>query len=399
MPRPLDRNVYRLGALSLFNDFTNDMITPLLPAFLATMGMGSVALGAVEGIANCLCYVTMLFAGFYVDRHGRHKKITLFGYSLCAFSRPLLAIPLFPDTLLIRSVDRIGKGIRTAPRDAFLTSLVPKKDWGRAFGVQRAMDHAGAVLGTPLAVWLLYEYHLSLPLLFLVACIPSIVSVFFFPRKIPETSAKRGLLTDKTSLKSLPSSMRPYLWVIFFSAATTPSELFFFLKMQAMGLKVYFMPVAWLVLTLFTLFSSYLGGLLSDRWSRRATMGVGWFIFSIVYVGFAYNQRLIFSWILLAFYGLQAGIVEAAERSYPAQLADEKNRATVLGWYYFAYGMGLLPASLVFGILWKNWNPQGAFLLYAGLTFVCVFLLKLLPASRPDHPIFPSVSAEGERID
>src|SRR5262245_48886444 len=118
----LNRNVYRLGALSLFNDFTNDMITPLLPAFLASMGMGAIALGTMEGIANCLCYVTMLFAGAYVDRHGKFKKVTLFGYTLCAFVRPLLAIAYFPLTLLVRSLDRIGKGIRTAPRDSLITT-------------------------------------------------------------------------------------------------------------------------------------------------------------------------------------------------------------------------------------------------------------------------------------
>ncbi|MFO1519847.1 MAG: MFS transporter [bacterium] len=381
--RPLNKNVYRLGLLSLFNDFTADMITPLLPVFLMTLGFGSVALGAMEGTANCFSYLTMLLAGSYVDRHGKNKKVTLLGYSICAFARPFIAIPFFPITFLVRVVDRIGKGIRTAPRDTLMTSLTEKKDWGRGFGVQRAMDHSGSLIGSALAAWLISRYSLHLPTLFLIASVPAILSILFVPRKIPEIANKPRLPSASLSWRNLPRSLKPYIFIIFFAAFTSPSELFLLLKMKELGMPEYFMPIAWFSLTFFSLIAAYLGGHLADRWSRRYTIALGWLIFAIVYVGFAYNAQIVVSWVLLALYGIQAGLVEAAERTYPIHLADEKIRATALGWYYFAYGVGLLPASFLFGILWEKWSPQNAFLLYAGLTLISVFLVRLLPSSRP----------------
>jgi len=386
MPRPLDKNVYRLGLLSLFNDITADMITPLLPAFLATMGMGATFLGAMEGVANCLSHTTMLFAGIYVDRHGKNKKATVLGYYLCAFVRLLIAIPIPAVTFLVRVTDRIGKGIRTAPRDSLMTHLVPKKDWGRAFGVQRAMDHTGTMIGATLAALLIAQFSLNLSILFILASLPSILSVLIVPRKIPEVPHKKSAEAPKISWRDLPPSLRPYIFVIFFSAIATPSELFLILKMKDMGLKEYLMPLAWFLMTLFSVLAAYVGGYFSDRTSRRLTMAVGWFIASLAYLGFAWFPRLGWAWAFLALYGLSAGWVEAAQRSYPVHMASDKVRATVLGWYYLAYGMGLLIASLLFGVLWKYWSVPHTFTLYAGLMFLCVFLVSFLPSSRaPAH--------------
>ncbi len=390
MPRPLNKNVYRLGLLSLFNDVTGDIITPLLPVYLATMGMGAAFLGIMEGLANFLSYLTMLFAGFFVDRHGKNKKVTILGYSLCSFIRPFMAIPFPLVTFCVRIIDRIGKGIRTAPRDSLLTTFTEKKDWGRAFGVQRSMDYMGTLIGASLATWALWQFKLNLSYLFILGSIPAILSVLIIPRKIPEVPKKVSAPSVRFSWKDLPPSLRPYVSVIFFVALTTPSELFLLLRMQTLGLPNFLMPAAWIFLNIFSLFATYLGGHLADRWSRRATMSLGRLLLALVFAGFAFNQSLIVSWIFLACYGIQAGLVEAAERTYPIHLTDHKIRGTALGWYYFAYGIGLLPASFIFGILWNKWNPQGAFLIYGILAFACVFLVRLLPTSRsPKAPLHP----------
>jgi MFS family permease len=383
--KKISRNVYLLGCLSFFNDFTSEMISPLLPVYLAAMGLGAGFLGIMEGLANFFSYLMMLLSGLYADRRGQNKRITLFGYRLCAFVRPLIAIPSPVTTLLARLVDRIGKGIRTAPRDRLITASEEKESWGKAFGVQRALDHAGSLSGAGIAALFLSVYSQNLSLLFLGASIPAILSILIVPRWIQDIPVPLNPNPISLSWTQLPPPLRPYIIVIFLSAISTPSELFLMLRMQELGMKTFQIPLLWIVMTLFKLFSSYLGGHLADRWSRRMTIGGGWFFFTAVYVGFAYNTNLLGSWFLIAAYGFHAGIVEASERAYPATMAREEARAAALGWYYFAYGIGLLPASILFGILWKLYHAQGAFLIFAALTFLTIPLLAFLPSDRPER--------------
>ncbi len=382
MLRGLTRNVYLLGLLSLFNDLTSDMITPLLPAFLATMGLGAGFLGVMEGVSNSVSNLTKLFAGWYADRLGKNKSLTIFGYSLAAFVRPFLLIPLPAITFSVRLLDRIGKGIRTAPRDTLLTSELDEKKWGRAFGVQRAMDHTGALLAPPLAAFLLTFFSLKLELLFLIASIPAILSILFLQRFIQDDPKLIKSSFQKLSWNKLPPALKRYVIVIFFAAFSMPSELFLILKMQNQGLPLTQVPYVWFILTLFTLFSAFGGGFLADRWSRRKTMGLGWIIFALVYLGFAFNTNLNWAWLLIILYGIQSGLVEASERAFPVKIAGENMKATALGWYYFAYGMGLFPASFIFGILWNSTNASYAFLTYSLLSLIPVILLFFLPSDR-----------------
>ncbi len=378
----ISRNIYLLGFLSLFNDLSADMITPLLPAFLGGLGVGASFLGLMEGLSSSFANITMLFSGWYADRYGKLKRTTTIGYSLCSFVRLLIAIPIPAVIFSARLIDRIGKGIRTAPRDSLLTASAEPVAWGESFGIHRMMDHAGALIGPPIAAWLLSAYDMKLSVLFLIACIPSILSVLIIPRKIrfAEPSPKREI--PFVSWKKLSSPLRRYFLIVFFSALTTPSELFLILKMQDLGLRMPEVPIAWFVLTLFTLVAAYLGGVISDRWGRRRTIGTGWFLFAALFVAFAFNADLKWAWIFIALYGFHAGLIEVAERIYPIMLAPSGSRATVLGWYYFSYGLGLFPASLVFGILWDVWGSKTAFLVNAGLSVVAALFLFILPSDR-----------------
>jgi len=381
----INRNVYLLGFLSFFNDFAADMITPLLPAYLATMGLGAGFLGLMEGLANSLSNITMLFSGWYSDRHHNHKSMAMWGYRLCAFIRPLLAIPLPILNLLVRLVDRFGKGIRSAPRDHLITAYSEKKNWGQAFGVHRSMDHAGSLLGPPLAAWLLSVYSLKLSTLFFAASLPAIISILWIPSKLDKVppSQTQKLTSPKLSWKSLPLPLKRYSIVMFLAALSTPSELFLILKMQNLGLISYQIPLAWSLLTIFAMLAAYLGGLLADFWSRRRTMALGWGFFTCTYFGFAFNTQLKWAWILIAFHGFQMGLVESSERAYPARVVPESMRSTALGVYSFSYGMGLLPASLLFGLIWKILGSKWAFLIDSGLTLATLpFLLLYLPSDR-----------------
>jgi MFS family permease len=382
VPRRIPRNVYLLGLLSFFNDVTSDAIVPLLPAFLGTMGLGARFLGLMEGLADSLSNILKLYSGRLADRSGKSKALTVAGYGLSTFIRPFLAIPIPAVTIAVRLLDRVGKGIRTAPRDRLITDIVEKKSWGEAFGIQRSMDHAGAILGPLIATWLLATYHLKYSTLFLIACAPSVLSIIFIPGLIKDAPFKPKKDKELASWKSLPPALKKYVVLIFLVAFCTPSELFLMMRIKDLGLAPALLPMAWLTMTVASFFSAYLGGRLADRWSLRRTMGIGWLIFSVVYLGFAFNAQASLVWPLMAGYGIQMGLVEPAERAYPAAVVPDSMRATAIGWFYFAYGMGLLPASLIFGVIWKYAGFRPAFLINAGLTLATVFLLFFLPSDK-----------------
>lgn len=346
------------------------------------MGLGVRFLGVMEGLADSLSNILKLYSGRLADRTGKSKPLTVAGYGLSTFIRPFLALPIPAVTITVRLLDRVGKGIRTAPRDRLITDFVEKKHWGEAFGIQRSMDHAGAIVGPLVATWLLSTYHMSYSTLFLIVCVPSALSLLFIPRLIQDTPFREKNKSPMAPWKSLPSPLKKYIFLIFLVAFSTPSELFLMMRIKDLGFAPALLPMAWLVMTVASFFSAYWGGRLSDRWSRRRTMGLGWLIFALVYLGFAFNTQPGFVWILMAGYGIQMGIVEPAERAYPALVVPESMRATAIGWFYFAYGMGLLPASLIFGQVWKYAGPQPAFLINVGITLGTLGLLFFLPSDR-----------------
>lgn len=381
MASRLPGNIYLLGLLSLFNDISSDMVTPLLPAYLATLGLGAGFLGWLEGAGNALSHMTTLFSGYLDDRLHRSKALAVWGYRISAFFRIFLAVPIPGVIFAARFLDRIGKGIRTAPRDHLLTRSLERGNWGKAFGVQRAMDHTGALLGPPIAMLLLW-LGISYSKLFLIAAVPALISILIIPHWIREKPSSSKGVVPRLQWKGLPSPLKRYVGVIFFAALSTPSELFLILKLQELGLPAYYSPVAWALLTTSTMAATLLGGYLADRWSNRWTIGLGYLLFAGVFVAFAFNTHLSWAWALIALYGLQLGLVEAPERAYPANVVPPELRATALGWYYFAYGLGLLPASVLFGFFWNRFGSQTAFLIYAGMTLLVLPLLTWLPTHR-----------------
>ncbi len=380
----LSKNVFLLGLLSFFNDVSGEMVSPLLPLYLTSLGLGAGFLGILEGVADFLSYLMMLLMGVYSDRYGKHVGLTLWGYRLCAWIRLLLAIPNPATVLSARWIDRLGKGIRTPPRDRLITASTESKVWGKAFGLQRALDHAGGIFGALIAVIFLAKLsESSLPYLFLIGAVPAILSITFLSSQIKKLHFKVPLRTSTLPWKSFPKKIRPFVLVIFLSSLSNPSELFLMMRATDLGLEKYKIPLLWIFMALFKLISSFLGGVLADHWSRRKTIGLSWLLFSLAFIGFALNTQLIFVWPLVALYGFHSGLMEASQRAYPATLAREEERASALGWYYFAYGVGTLPASAIFGLIWKYWGSSTAFSIYAASMVLTVPWLFWLPSDRP----------------
>ena len=389
--RGLGPNVVALGAVSLLTDIASEMIYPLLPLFLATvLGAGPAALGAVEGLAESTAALVKLAAGLRSDRMRRRKPLILLGYGLAACARPLVAVASSAGMVAaIRFTDRVGKGLRGAPRDALITDSVPPSLRGRAFGLQRSMDHAGALVGPLVAAALLAGAGLSLRAVFALALVPGLLGVALVVWKVREPGRALGEEADfarrgSGALGAVPRGpLRRYLLVLLLFTLGNSSDAFLLLRASGLGLPAAQLPLLWAFFHLVKTLGSLPAGALSDRLDRRRLIIAGWAVYALVYLGFARADAAWHAWALFAAYGLYYALTEGAEKALLADLAPIGARGGAFGWHAFSVGVGALPASLLFGALWQAAGPVAAFGLGAALAGLAALLLwRLVPAPR-----------------
>ena len=369
-PRPrLPPTVWALGWVSFFTDVSTEIIYPLLPVFLTTtLGASMAFVGLVEGIAESTASLLKIASGWWSDKVRKRKPLMLLGYGLSALTRPLLALAATGGHVLgARFMDRIGKGIRTSPRDALLASSVPPEQRGAAFGVQRAMDNAGAVFG-PLIAWIMLQWFTSdYRMLFWVAVLPmagAMACLIFGARDqdLPATAAK------EQAPFSITPAFRNYLGAVLLFTLGNSSDAFLLLRAQAVGVPVSSLPLLWLALSLVKSVSSYPAGLLSDRIGRRGLIIGGWCVYALVYLGFGFAHQLWHIWALFLAYGLFYGMTESTERALVADFYPDAQRGRAFGSFNFIIGIGALPASLLTGWLWTAYGPGVAFSMGAMLS-------------------------------
>jgi len=392
----LHRNVIALGLVSLLTDFSSEMIYPLLPVFLtAVLGAGPAALGIIEGVAETTASLLKLFSGVWSDRIGRKKPIVVAGYALSTAARPLVGIATaWGHVLAIRFGDRIGKGVRTSPRDALVAASVAPDDRGRAFGLQRAMDHLGAVIGPLVAFLLLAGAGLSYRPVFLLSVIPGLAAVaalLFFVREPAGTAPAHagGRLRDG----GLPPAFRRYLLIVCLFTLGNASDAFLILRAVDAGVPAAYVPLLWGGFNLVKSTLSTPAGILSDRWSRKTLIVGGWLVYAACYGGWAFASGP--AWVVGLFlaYGLFAAATEGAERAFVAHFVPPDRRGTAFGWFHLAVGISALPASVVFGIVWSRYGAAAAFGMSACLAIAASGLLVALPAPRVMSP--SGLSASG----
>lgn len=393
--RDLGPNVVVLGAVSLLTDIASEMIYPLLPLFLATvLGAGPAAIGAVEGLAESTAALVKLAAGLRSDRVRRRKPLIVFGYGLAAVARPLIAVATSAGMIAaIRFTDRVGKGLRTAPRDALITDSVDPALRGRAFGLQRSLDHAGALVGPLVAAALLAGAGLTLRQVFALALVPGLLGVALVVWKVREAEAGPGASeTGKPdfarrgngALGAVPRGpLRRYLFVLLLFTLGNSSDAFLLLRASDLGLPAAQLPLLWAFFHFVKAAGSLPAGALSDRLGRRRLIIAGWAVYALVYLGFARADAAWHAWTLFAAYGLYYALTEGAEKALLADLASADARGGAFGWHAFSVGVGALPASLLFGALWQTAGPVAAFGLGAALAALAALLLwRLVPAPR-----------------
>ncbi|HEU0264992.1 MAG TPA: MFS transporter [Geobacterales bacterium] len=373
-------NVLVLGLVSFLTDVSSEMIYPLLPLFLTgLLGVTPAFLGIIEGVAESTSALLKLFSGILSDRLERRKGLILFGYSLSSIARPLVAAATVASTvLMIRFADRVGKGVRTSPRDALIADSVPPTLRGRAFGFHRAMDHAGAIVGPLVATLLLATVVKDLRSVFWLAAIPGIMAVFLLLFRLREGDRHR-VSSNGNFLHAPPTpGVRRYLLIIFLFTLGNSSDAFLLLKASQAGMAPLMVTLLWSAFHGVKMLSVYGFGTLSDRLGRRQIIVSGWLVYAAAYTGFAVAGSILAIWLLFALYGLFYGLTEGVEKAFLVDLVPATERGSAFGWYNFAIGIGALPASLIFGLIWQRVSPAAAFFFGASLALLATILLLLL---------------------
>ncbi|MEO7660607.1 MAG: MFS transporter [Pyrinomonadaceae bacterium] len=395
--RSLPRNVLALSLVSLLNDTSSEIVYPLLPAFLAlSLGASPFAIGLIEGFAESVASLLKLISGYLSDRFGSRKLPVFLGYSLAAITRPFLAFATtWPQVLVVRMTDRVGKGIRGAPRDALIAESVPPSRRGFAFGFNRAADHLGAVFG-PVAgflLLLLFAANTQSPTIieyqkvFLFASIPVVIGLLviaFFVSDKPKPFVRvKPAAPPSLSLKGFDGNFKRFLVVIAIFTLSNSTDAFLLLRATESGISPLMLPLLWMTLHFSKVVSSLIGGELSDRFGRKTLIISGWAIYALVYVGFAFVTSAWQCWLLFIIYGAYFGLTEGVEKAFVADMVTAKNRGTAYGLYNLAFGITVFPASLLFGLVWNEYGAATAFLASAAVSVGAIILLTMIKSGRP----------------
>ena len=386
-PRP----VWLLGWVSLATDAATEAIYPLLPFFLTrVLGATAVSLGIVEGAAEAVNSVIKIGSGRLADRSRSKRRLVLLGYSISSIARPFIAITTsWLQVFSVRVLDRVGKGIRGAPRDAMLASWTTPTTRGKVYGFHRGMDHLGAVVGPALASAFLYFYPDHYRTLFALTIVPGAIAVALIvlvPEREPTAQLNADVATREHSPAAavpLPREFTSFMLVLALFTLGNSTDAFLLLKLTDAAGSPKWIPMMWAALHVVKATVSVVGGSWSDRIGRRAVIAIGWLIYAAVYAGFARSDTLpdLLAWFLV--YGLYFGFAEGTEKALVADLAPADRRGFAFGIYNAVQGLGTLAASVMFGLIWKSYGAGAAFGVGGALALAATALLLVLVRPAP----------------
>jgi MFS family permease len=388
-PAKLPRTVIALGWVSLFTDAASDMIYPLVPEFLRSLGGGPLWIGLFEGIAELVSTALKLVSGRASDDPARRKPLIALGYGIAALTRPLFAIAASPlHVVLIRAVDRVGKGLRGPPRDAMVAGAVPAEQRGHAFGFHRMMDNFGGVLGPILAFLLLGVVHLPLRTVFALAVVPgllSVLAVLLFVRdpSLAPAAVKNQPPAATATRPPLSPAARRYLAALFVFSLAGSGDLFFLRRVSDLGLDASFVPLVWISLQLGRGLLNVPGGRASDRFGRKPVLGVSWLLYGATYVGFGLAGSWQAAWVWLALYAAHYGLAEGGQRALLAELVPAEIRGRAFGYQLAVEGGAVLLANVLFGYAYEKLGPATAFPAAGAIAITGAVLLGFLVPSPP----------------
>lgn len=386
-------NVVKLGWVSLFTDISSEMLYPIVPIFLTSvLGAPMAALGLIEGAAESAANILKIFSGWWSDRIGRRRPFVIGGYSLSALSKPMLAFAQllgWPFVLVMRLCDRAGKGLRTSARDALIADYTPESQRGRAFGLHRAMDGLGAVLGPLAALFFMSGTDASQAQVyrqvFLWAFVPAVVGVaiLFLVRERPFSPRYQR---PEFGWKAFNRDFKVFLLVNLVFALGNSSDAFLIVRARDLfagtGHAVTTVILAYVLYNLTYSLGSYPAGLLADRFGPRRVFIAGLLLFGLVYVGFALNASGGMVWVLFAVYGFYTAFTDGVGKAYASRLVQEEFRGTGMGVYHMSNGLATFGASVLAGLLWQGFGFRAAFLYGAVMALAAVALFAVLMRRR-----------------
>ena len=391
--------------MSFFTDVSTEMIYPLLPVFLASvLGANASFIGAIEGVAETTASLLKLVSGWWSDKVGSRKILVVIGYGIATVVRPFTAAThTARQVLAIRLTDRIGKGIRTSPRDALLADSAPPQARGRAFGFHAAADNAGAVLG-PLLAFLILKLQgvgsfdstrrllphdeQALRNVFWLAAVPGLIAMMILivvVRDVPrrDTGDKASEASLSTMGGGLTKRFWAYIVVVLVFTLGNSTDAFLLLRANQLGVPVAMAPILWALLNFVKSATGTYGGQLSDTLGRKPLIVGGWLLYAAVYFAFGWAAAAWQAWALFAVYGIFYGMTEGTEKALVADIVPRARRGSAFGWYNLAIGLGALPASLIFGAIWDRAGAPSAFVFGATLALVAALLMAVVAPSRP----------------
>lgn len=379
-------NIVLLGLVSFLTDISSDMILPILPFFITALGGTELVVGLIGGLGDSVASVLKVFSGYWSDKSGRRKVFVSSGYLISSISKLFLAFSaVWQHALILRPLERIGKGLRTAPRDAIIADCAEEKARGKAFGLHRALDTSGAIIGSALALTLFWFMNLEFETIILLGgaiAFLALIPLFF----VKERRAKAGKMTLKIGLKGLPHSLRMFIVIAALFALGNFTYMLFLLNAEyffiermafdemtalAMALLLYI----WFNI-IYASFSIPLG-ILSDKIGRRSVLSFGYLLFGLTCMGFAFSSSLFSLIILFALYGLFYATVEGNQRAFVSDFSPKELRGMALGTFHTITGLATLPSGIIAGALWGYINPTATFLYGSVLGFLAAALLAL----------------------
>ena len=393
----VSRNVFFLGWVSLLTDVSSEMIFTVMPLFLLNvLKVGTPIIGLIEGIAEGTASLLKLVSGWLSDRLGQRKSLAVFGYGLSTLAKPFLYIASsWGVALAIRWTDRVGKGIRSAPRDALVADSTSPSEMGRSFGFHRGMDTMGAVLGLALAALIVYlvekggfelTWH-AFRTLVLAGIGPAVLAVlillFFVKEKKKGAQRKPGepaaqqLISEAPAKTTLDRRFKLFLIIMVLFTLGNSSDAFLILRAQNLGFSVFWVLILFVAFNLVYALAAMPAGVISDKLGRKRVIVVGWTIYALSYLGLGLASAKWQVWLLFALYGLYYGISEGVTRAFVSDLVPVERRGTAYGWYHAAVGISLLPASVIAGLLWQYVSPAATFYFGAGMAGVAMLGLLL----------------------
>ena len=381
----LSKNVFFTGVVSFFMDISSEMIYPLVPLFLANvLGVNKSMIGLIEGIAESTASVLKVFSGWLSDRIGQRKNLMLAGYAISTLSRPIIALAgAWQQVLASRFVDRLGKGIRTAPRDAIIADSTQATHLARAFSFHRSMDTMGAVVGPAIALMLLQLYNSNYKLVFWLSMIPGAIAVLVIIVFIKEkkrsavTTAERPRLT----LKHFDGKVKFFILIATLFALGNSSDVFLILRAEQVGIPTVMIPAVYLMFNFIYSLSAIPAGIAADKYGKKRIILLGFALFAGLYYGFAVAKGSAAIWSLFALYGLFMGLTEGIQKAFLASIIPPEFKATAFGVYATAVGLATLPASLIGGLLWDRVSPAATFYFGAATATLAAILFIVLIVS------------------